>query len=831
VKTILSSVLFITAGFCALPALLATPPPKQLNNPLSEFDDWIQSPHTHPLCGGYYCEPTPPFPGKSKAFLERQPITVTADRGEFQDTGTTSLTGHVHLIQGNRQVMADRATIQRSARTREVEIVTATGQVRILEPGLRLEGSDATLSIPEDKKHLSNTRFRFYQHHGRGRAQSILLEGKTRMTIKNGAYTTCSPLQNTWELRTKQLVLNRVTGRGQAKNAHMRVNNIPVFYFPYLDFPIDNRRQTGFLFPILGKTNRSGEEVAIPFYWNLAPNYDATLTPHFLSKRGMELQGQFRYLLPQGQGSLSASYLPHDRAYQRFKQTIRNQATPKFPSQDPRVTALNRRGYARHTLSIAHASTFNRHWSANVNYRTVGDDNHFMDFGNTLGAVDTIQLLQQGEILYQDEHWTNIARLQSYQTLHPYNGPATLEPYQRLPQFVVQNFYPDLPYGFEYATRAEFSNFNHKRNSLNQGPFTTGHRYHLRPSLAYPIYQPFCFFKPRLQCDMLAYTLTLSPLDTQNKQPKRPSRILPILDLDMGLFFERSASAFDTTLIQTLEPRAYYVYVPYKDQKGLPNFDSGQPNFDYNQLYRDNRFSGFDRLGDTHQLTLGLTSRVLDSTLGSERFNVSMGQILYFKHRQVTGCDPKIDPQCTHREMSLNDRKHSPITGLTRFFLHETWNVGASLEWDTDLNRNNKAAFFLQYHPSDVNVLNLGYQFLRKNAIKIDPNTQLPEQLQQADASATWALTEQWRILGRMNYDIRNKRSNETLLGVEQQGCCTAVRLSWMRFTLPNDGQRQYASGVFFQFIFKGFAGIGDNQLTSALSRSIPGYQWRNTGF
>jgi LPS-assembly protein len=823
VKRILNRILLVVTALIAITPVRASSPPLA-----EEFDDWVISPGTHQLCEGYYCEAPAPFPGKPKEFLEQQPTTITANRGEFHNEGSSTLNGEVHLIQGNRQLTADRAIINRSATTHKLETVTALGGVRLLEPGLRLDGTHANVYVPQNKQTIYNARYRLYGRHARGTASTIEVFNKTRMILKNATYTTCNPFQNIWILKAREVNLNTETGRGHARHAYMTVKDIPVFYFPYVDFPIDNRRQTGFLFPNFSNTNNSGFEIATPFYWNIAPNYDATLTPRILSKRGPEVQGQFRYLLPRSTGSLSGTYLSNDRAYRQFRN--KSLANPKFPSNDPRITALKRKDNSRRALSAQHTTVLSPNWHANLNYNAVGDDNYFMDLGNSLNTAGTNYLRQQADLSYYDEYWVGRARLQSHQTLHPYNGPVTQEPYQRAPQLTAQNFYPDLPYGFEWAMRTEFTNFAHKRNPFNQDPFTTGNRFYMRPNLTYPMTGSYWFVKPRIQYDIAAYSLVLSPADRNHQYLKNPNRHIPMFDIDTGLTFERNYNTRHTHFVQTLEPRAYYLYIPYKNQNLFPNFESSYPGFDYNQLYRDNRFSGLDRLGDTNQVTLGVTNRFLEGNTGSERLNLSAGQILYFKDRKVTTCNNQLNPECIKQELPNHKRRCSPLAALARLHLQEVWNANTSIEWDTYRNRRDKTSFWVQYHPSQLNVLNAGFQFLRRNPAKMDPRTLMPEQLQQFDTSGAWVLNEQWRFLGRWNYDIRNHRSNEMLAGLEQQGCCTAVRLSLMRYLLPNDGQKRYTNGVFFQFIFKGFAGVGHRQVNT-LSRSIPGYQWRGDAF
>ncbi len=825
-KYILNGILFVVTTFIFWTPVLGLES-SQKRDPC--FDDWIISCDPNNLCGGYYCEESPPFPGASEEFLKKQPITVTAAHAEFNQEGASNLRGNIHLIQGNRQVKADSATVCRDPKTNKLDTITAKGCVRILEPGLRLEGTDALISVPTDVKTMNNAQYRIYSRHARGTAKSITAFSNTRLFLQDATYTTCKPYQNNWELRAKLVNLNRITGKGVAKHARMYIGGLPIFYAPSLTFPIDHRRESGFLFPAFGQTRTSGLEIATPYYWNIAPNYDATFTPRILTKRGVDLQGQFRYLFPFGEGELQAGLLPNDEAYRLFRRNA--MLFPAYPANDPRTRALQRGNNTRKAFAAKHNSQFNRNWSGNVNYNIVGDDNYFMDLGTNLFAAGNTQLLQQAQINYQDEYWKVLSRVQSYQTLHPYFGPLNREVYQRLPQIAFSNEYDDLPCGLQWTAIGEVCNYKHRLSAFNAEPLTSGGRYFVRPGLGYSYVRPWGFFKPRVQLDMLTYSLSLSPADRRNQHTKNPKRILPIVDMDSGLIFERNVNINQCPYIQTLEPRAYYLYVPYQNQNTFPNFDSSYPGFDYNLLYRDNRFNGYDRLGDANQITLSATTRFLESARGAEQLSLTAGQIYYFKPPRVTLLNSFLNPRVFDQELPNRHRYLSPLVGLARLKCYEAWFAIAYLEWNVYRKDIEKTAFWMQYRPSELSVFNLGYQYLRRNPVINYPQNVLPQNLKQISASTAFEITNELRVLGQWNYDIQNKFSNEALLGLEHQGCCTAFRVSWVMFMLPNAGYRQYNSGIYFQFVFKGFSSVGHRDMGRTLEKSIPGYRWRGEQF
>lgn len=790
------------------------------------LDDWIDSPKTHELCQGYYQEQPVPFPGKSAAFLKQQPLTIESDHSTVKLEGDSTLTGHVHLLEGNRQLFADKAIIHR--KEKEIDSIFVEGHVKLTEPGIRVTGSEGEYLPTQNTQTLEAAQYRLYEQHARGTAKRITVVDREKMSLDEASYTTCNPHQNDWLLRGKKIKLDKKTGRGKAYHTRLYVKDVPVFYFPYVDFPIDDRRQTGFLYPSFGVTNRSGLELGIPYYWNLAPNYDATLTPRVFSKRGVEMQGKFRYLTASSEGVIEGAFLPNDRAYHHFQSESRTNH-PSMLNNDPRIRALDKNNN-RSALRLQHQTQFNPNWSANLHYQRVHDDNYFMDFGSTIGLADTFHLLQQFSLYHQSSHWKAQARVQQYQTLHPFSGPITENIYRRLPQIEFQNTY-DLPLRLEWAMNGEYSHFLHKNNPFTGASFTTGDRFHLRPALSLPLLSAGAYLTPRIQLNFLSYSLHRDPQATYQRH--NPSQLIPMLDVNSGLVFERNVQFKQASYIQTLEPRLYYLYVPYRNQSELPNFDTNNPGFSYNQLYWDNRFSGLDRLGDANQLTAGITSRFFQEKTGLEKANVSLGQIFYFKKPRVTSCKAN-DSFCRQREIPHPNRRKSAMVGTVRYLLTQFWSLSANLEWDTYDKRANKKSASIHYQPNAYSVVNLGYQYLRNNYILSTQNAQ-PERLNQIDFSSAYTLNQRWRLLGRWHYDIHKHRSNDIAIGVEQQSCCTAVRLFVSHFLRPYDetspNPRKYTNAIYLQFIFKGLGGVGHTKMDHVLKHAIPNYQWHSRSF
>lgn len=838
-KRILTLILMLVIFFAYTPATRASFKDYSLTSEYDPpFDDWVHAPGSEYLCGGYYREaPTPPL---TCQLGEKPPTIITSQRGEFKEEGVSTLQGKVHLIQGTRQMFADKALIYRNSKTGKMEYIIAEGCVKLFSPGYRLTGTHAEVDILQDKNYIENAHYRLYERHARGTACSISTFGKERMLLKGATYTTCAPCQNTWTLKTSNLDLNSCTGRGRARHARMYIKDVPVFYFPYVDFPIDDRRQTGFLFPSYGVSDNSGFELATPFYWNIAPNYDATFTPRLYSKRGLNLEGEFRYLWDCSHGDIQGAILPRDQRYKHFK-AEKLAYHPMLPNNDPRVAALRKNGDSRRLLIAKHNTVFNSNLSAHIDYQTVGDDNYFIDLGNNLDVANVNQLLQQGTINYHDRYSNALFNLQRYQTLHPFYGPIATPPYERLPQIAFSTANPDLPCNLFVSATSEFTRFANIPNPFTGQGVTTGDRMYLRPGVMLPMIGPGWYLKPRIQYDLLTYSLNLGFQDTLQHKSTHPSRTLPIIDIDSGLIFERDLYICHEPYTQTLEPRAYYLYVPYQNQNNLPVFDTSNTGFDYNILYRFNRFNGIDRLGDTNQITLGLTSRFLNGVTGKERLNLTIGEIFYFKERRVTLLNPTFQPYVLQQEMPDYNKGRSPLVGLVRYRFECEITANALIEYDTYHHRTNKRAAWFQFKPDYWNVFNVGYQYLLRDPTQIDFISGQPVTLEQTDVSFAWKLTNNWRFLGRWHYDLKATRANNILGGIEYHGCCTALRLLFTRYRQPTPvdqlniptpvPNKKYMDAIYLQFVFKGLGGVGHSKLSGTLDKSIPGYNWRETDF
>lgn len=791
--------------------------------------DWIPEPAGQSLCGGHYAYTPSPSPFSPESF-RTLPVTLSADQTEFSFEGASLLQGNVTFIQGDRYLHADEILLKRSLVDQQWDELIAKGHIEFLMPGVRVMGDEATYSHSNKALQLNNTEYRWYAKQARGQAATIDVCESGTLRLKKANYTTCSPLSDTWLLKAEDITIYPKRGRATAKHIQLRWYDLPIFYMPYFNYPIDNKRHSGFLFPSYGSTSNSGYEFSIPYYWNIAPNYDFTFTERWLSERGSEIQSKLRYLWWHGEGILQWHFLPHDRKYAAFIKNNLISNPGGLPSFDPRLLALDT-GDSRSVVNYRHSSQFGERWLFNVLFDYVTDDNYFVDLGNDIHTASTIHLPQKANLTYYGDRWTHYFNVEEYQVLEPFGKPINDEIYKRQPQWLFLAEYPELWFNFAFALDGEAVSFAHKPALLTKTPVTVGQRYHLRPSLTLPLEDTWYFFKPRAQLDWLSYDLQLGTFSELLNLPSHPTRTIPLYDLDMGLIFERDWQYKNYLFSQTLEPRAYYLYVPYRNQNLYPNFDSGIINFSYSQLFRDNRFSGRDRVGDTNQLTLNLTTRFIPHDDGREWLRASIGQILFFEPQRVFLCEEENysivcivseDPE----QILGQSASQSSLIAQADFNPHPQWSGGLFWQVEPTNLQTEQAAANVQYNPSPQKIINVNYYFQLQDFQQYNPQTMTMGSLHQAEMSVFWPLTQRWQILARWHYNLVQRQTLEILGGLEYNGCCMAFQLVGSRYM--QSGEFYYpdpfANTVFAQVVFKGLSAIGFNNPDNKLKEKIPGY-------
>jgi len=697
----------------------------------------------------------------SKPLLEDSPFnTVIADNpetilfelGSFEmrlgENPTASMTGGVLLRRDDKLAAAEAARYDPVQRALFLE-----GGVRYEDPRTQIRSTLAEFGYGTGRIRFEGASFSLGSSSGRGAADLLEINENGTLSLGGVEYTTCPPGSEDWLLQGKSIVLDTQKGVGTAKNMKLRFQNVPILYLPYISFPIGDARKSGVLTPEIGTSGRSGNEIRVPYYWNIAPNYDATITPRLLTSRGLQLETHFRYLTERNSGGITADYLPDDSVVDDSRRQIR----------------------------FNHRTLWNNGWRGVVNFREVSDSQYFEDLGGSLSISSITHLDRHVRFDYYSRHLSFIAQAQDYQTIDDAILPID-EPYRRLPQVVVSATWPVGP--FKLGLDSEVVNFDRDVG-------VTGWRFNATPSLEAPITGAGWFFTPAVSLDHTRYDLA----DTLPGETVDPTRTVPITSVDTGLVLERTMA--DANRIQTIEPRLLYVNIPYRDQDGLPVFDTITPDINLVQLYRKNRFLGGDRIGDTEQVSVGVTTRVLDLDSGREMMTATIGQTRYFSDRDVA-----------LPGMTASTFETSDYIALVRFGLLRNVNFDIGHQWGTGDQGTTKSEARLQYRPATNRIVNLAYRFRR-------------DSLEQGDLSWSWPVASSWNFVGRYNYSFRDQEALEQFFGLEYESCCWGLRLVSRRHISTRDGTRDSSIGL--QLVLKGMTSVG-TAADKLLERGILGY-------
>ncbi len=702
-------------------------------------------------------------------FDTEAPMQIAADSMQVwpeQEIGEFS--GGVVVVRNQARVEADWARYDRPQQLLDVE-----GNIYFEQPGLRLASDNAHFDLGAEQGTLGEVEYRLTDSHARGQAAEAKLLSREQSRYRDITYSTCRPGQDDWVLQADDLEIDRATGTGKVRRAKLRLGGVPVAYLPYASFPIDDRRKSGLLAPSAGIADTTGFDLKVPYYLNLAPNYDATLIPRIMSKRGFMLGGQFRYLTESQRGEIEAEILPSD--------------------QDAKAGDPELRG----AFAMRHQGRFGSRLSTDIDLNYVSDDQYLEDFGTSLEISSTRQLERRGDLLYRGNDWFLRGRLQYYQTVDPAIAPED-RPYSRMPQVLFSWDKPRQHYGMHYALGSEYVYFNHTNDSN-----TVGHRFALEPAVSLPLRASYGHLTPKLKLNYRYYELS----DTKPSQDNRQSLLLPSVSLDGGLVFERDTGWFGYESLQTLEPRLFYLYTPYKDQSDIPIFDTAEIGFNFNSLFRENRFTGRDRIGDANQLTLALTSRTLDLDSGTELLRASIGQIYFFRDRRVQL--PGVPEQ---------DDYSSTLAAEAAARLSQRWSTRGSLFWNPhDGGFTDQASVQLHYQDSADRIVNLSYRYNRGRETNLTDT-----RIDDTNLSFRWPFGSRLHLVGRWKYSLFYDTTMDSFAGFEYDDCCWTLRALARRYV--NDVDDDPKNAIMLQLELKGLGAVG-NRIDDFLTEGILGYQ------
>jgi LPS-assembly protein len=696
------------------------------------------------------------------------PLFVDADSIQGHQEKEIEAEGSVRLRKRGQAVFGDWLRYDKPE-----DEVNARGNVRLEKDGDVLQGDRLRLYVDAERGTIEKPKYEVQVRgtRGRGEADQMQIEGQGKYRVTNGSYTSCEVGNDDWFVRADSLEIDKGRELGIARGATIEMLGRTVFYTPYLSFSLDNQRKSGFLSPTFGTSANSGAMVTVPYYWNIAPNHDATITPRVLSKRGLQVNNEFRYLDYQYAGNIRFDVLPNDR--------VKN-------------------GDTRYAMSLLHNQTLPYGWVGGLNIQKVSDDTFFTDLGTTIAVTSQSLLPRQGTLArggnwWGDGTWQFSALVQRWQTLQTDPLVPVSAPYSRTPEISFSANKQNVGYT-DFDLFSSFVDFRHP--SLVNGKRAVAY-----PSVALPLQTSYAYLTPKIGVHSTYYDFDQATTTLGDQ-----SRTLPIFSTETGVVLERPTRWFGERLTQTLEPKLYYVYIPTRNQNQLPNFDSALQDVNFATLYTENQFSGNDRINDANQLTLGVTSRFLNAENGLERLRVGLAQRYYFKGQEVTL--PGVPPRGS---------SNSDLLAVVSGTVAPHWTVDTGWQYTTDLSQTQRFNIATRYQPEPGKVLNLSYRYTNPALVTTQPQAST---LRQVDISTQWPITARWTGIARWNYSLVDGKLIEGLGGLEYNGGCWAFRVVGHRFVTATQSE---VSSIFVQLELNGLSKIGSNPL-ELLRRSISGY-------
>lgn len=663
-------------------------------------------------------------------------VELEGDQVDYQKDELVILRGNAQAKRGKGAVFADE--LKYFKKSDEVE---ATGNVSLYsEEGDLVKTDHLKLQVPTQIGDMDKADFQVADRKrkprdkgkanvfARGTSEKTRFEGQEVMRLQNATFTTCVKGQDDVVLSASEMVLDHGIGQGEARNATLRFFGVPVFYFPWVTFPISSERKSGFLYPSIGFREDSGFMLSVPYYFNLAPNYDATVWGRWFADRGVQVAGEFRYLTQQAEGIVGAEALPGDDEF----------------------------GDDRYAASWRHDHVFNEHWTGLVDAGYVSDSRYLEDFRTNLNLTSSSYVPQLAQTRYVGPWGIFTGRVAAYQSVDDLITKAN-EPYDRLPQLLYRSVAPKGPYGTRYGLDAEGVYFNHAVN-------VDGTRLDATPYLRLPLKEIWGFVEPKVSLRMSNYNLDNQAAGLDDSI----SRVLPVVSVRSGMYFERDTDFGGTPYTHTLEPEVFYTYTPFENQDDIPNFDTSAISYsNFSDLFRENRFFGSDRVGDNNQATLALTSRLLDDE-GRERIRARIGQAYFFEDREVNLTPGKVETDST-----------SDVLGEILARLTDNWYGYTFINYDDDDSSIRSARVDAIYRRASRSYIDLGYSYRRDGDEQVIVNSE-------------WPLAPRWHLMLSEHYSLNDKQNLDTTIGVEYNDCCWIARV-YGQYRVESDGETRNA--------------------------------------
>ncbi len=697
-------------------------------------------------------------PPESFAIDKQQETRISAQQVENLTGDTTLFTGDVQIDRHQLRLKADKISYHRAS-----EQLTLSNNIHIDASNMAIDADSGSYDMKNDTGLFSNIDYQIIEPYFQGQSPSLIFKSRQLTRMESSSFTSCPMDKPDWQLKAGTLELDTESQVGTATNTTIWFKGVPLFYTPYISFPLGEQRRSGLLMPSIGTSNRNGTEISIPWYWNIAPNQDMLLTPSNMVKRGLLLDTKYRYLSQSSKGNIDLAYLDNDQ-----------------------LTDTE-----RYFINLKHHTDIGNNLDLNIIAQDASDPDYLYDFGGGQDSTSLSYLERKANLAYNQGPWKLNLMAQTFETI---DEAITLpnRPYRRLPQLTLDGADEFGRSDLSWSVESEWVDFDHESDAR-----TTGQRMDLYPKLSWPLQGNAWFFKPSFGYRYTRYDV----LDDTDIPVDIDDRRLSITSLDSGLFFERKNGRY----LQTLEPRLYYLKIPFHDQTLQPIFDTGNLDFTFAQLFQENRFSGIDRIGDADQLTVALTSRLLDAENGNELMSLSLGQIHYFEDRLVSLDDITIEE--TQKSDFISE-----ISGNLG-----NWTARGTAQYNPEENRTDKRSVQLHYQSDKHQIFNVGYRFLR------DPVTET-NNLEQTDVSLVIPLANNYRLLARRNYSLTESREIESIYGIEYESCCWAIRLIAQSSLLEDEPDNTYDKSIKLQLVLKGL-GSTDKSATDSLRHAILGYQ------
>ena len=716
-------------------------------------------------------------------------ISITSKYSSIEKDQVANFSGGVTLVDKSQIIQADELAFDRLLMK-----FNAQGNIHYQNNSIDIFASELFASKKDKKSTMLDAAYQLYGNPGHGSAIELQIDSAKGLSLLDSTFTTCAGDKPDWQIKASEIKISADGSEGQAYHAQVRFFDTPILYLPYFTFPVSKQRKSGFLYPKIGSSTNSGIRIELPYYWNIAPNMDATITPHYMSKRGAQLKTEFRYLSGLQNGSINLEYLHKDKE-------------------------IKSNSNSRYLARFQHVGTLSDNFRAYVDYTTISDDNYLIDIGSTQYNSNDAYLYQIGELSYFGEKWQATMKLQDFEVLGNHQASYKTLPHIELSAQQPFNLFSNTNFPGVLELYSELSSF--QPDTENQ---VSANRYHIEAGLSFPISTPAWFLNSEFK--FLHTYYQQDDIQEGSALSRKASRALPKVRFHGGINFDRTISFFDSSYTQTFEPQIQYLYIPELNQTHIGLYDTITLQDDFNGLFRDRSYSGLDRIASANQYTWGVTSRVLDQS-NLEVFRFSIGQIQYLSNdNNINLINSLTTPNNDNVLFDKNtDAQQSSVASYLFYRLNHKWQISSDIQYNTKESFTNKSQATVNYQIDKYNSVQLNHRYTRN----VSGNS-----LEQMSLLANVAINTDWAFVGRITQDLKGERSLESYAGLQYESCCWAVRIAYHRHINSNlsdegffnENRDEFNSGFELQFIIKGLNGkqgsIGTQEMFNS---SIFGYK------